>query len=194
MGQKTRFDNVQIPGSLKQIKSTAFRRIAPILATLFPLAVYMAIFYYSMTFTPLRRSPMLQFVGAATSFVIIACTIIFTFCFGFVTGLFEYMQQSFHMLPFTQSQLRVVTGMIFTTAIIIRFFNLMIKTDAYYTSVFIPVVCGLALFFCARWLNNCQDLGLSVSEQIFIAIGYPVFFFFQKGRGFNLKRRTTDNE
>jgi hypothetical protein len=193
MNETKMLGNTKIKSSLRQVWNKFLKAITPGLQLLLSLTVYAGVFYFGLTCELLQRSPLLHFVGTGAAFVISLFTLGLTFCWGFISGIFELMGQSIQMFPVTHPQLRVVTGLVFTIGIIIRFLNLMAK-ESQRTHLLIPGLSGIALFFGASWLNDCQNLGLSMAEEIFIAIGYPVFYAFQKGRGFKIRRKNFDNE
>jgi hypothetical protein len=186
--------NIRAGGkSSKQTDTKFIRTVLWILQMFFPLVAYMVAFYFGLNCESLQRSPLLHFTGAVTAFVTGGFTVILNFVWGFITGDFGLLQESWQLLFTTRLQLRIAMGLVFMSTVIIRSLNLMTK-DTQHSSGIIPIFSAIGLFLTVLWLNSHQYLQLSVVEAVFIAVGYPVFYLFQKGRGFRIKRRILDDE
>ncbi len=189
---KTIFYSAQFANYSMQIKRWIHRVINMAITIFVPFVIYVCAFFFGITFSPLTQSPLLHFVGGTASLVINLCALAVTFCFGFVTGIFEFMQESLQMFPFAQPQMRVVIGLIFVTGLIRRFINILVGGQVISGSMittFVPIASGIVLFFGADWLNSYYDLQLSGAERIYIGLGYPVFYYFQAGREIKIRRQ-----
>ncbi len=196
MVRKNVFSNINVLASCAQMKKRAGAAANVAMMVFIPLIIYICCFYFGMMLPELAKSPLLHFFGGIASFLINLCTLVITFCIGFITGYFEFMRESLRMFPFAQPQLRVVIGLIFLIGLIKHVRNTMVGgqiASGCVPTVFIPVASGIALFFGANWLNGYQDLQLSVAEQVYIGIGYPVFYYFQSGKKIKLKKRKKPN-
>ncbi len=196
MVRKNVFSNINVLAGCAQMKGWTPAVANMAIMAFIPLIIYICGFLFGMIFPGLLKSPLLHFFGGITSFLINLCTLVITFCIGFITGYFEFMRESLRMFPFAQPQLRVVIGLIFLIGLIKHVRNTMVGgqiASGGVPTVFIPVASGIALFLGVNWLNGYQDLQLSVAEQVYIGIGYPVFYYFQSGKKIKLKKRKKPN-
>ncbi len=189
-----RFDYIKRPATVGKFMENASIVIKGSVKILFPMTVYAAAFIFCLTFPPLARSPLLHIVGGVVSFILNILTFVLSLCIGLVIGVFDYARESLSMFPFAPTQLRVVTGLVFAIGIIFRIFNTLYdNTHIFGQNVFVSIVLGLGMFLGIRWLDIIHNWELSVAEQIFIGIGYPLFNHLQKGKGFSLRSSSVEN-
>jgi len=148
-------------------------------------ASYILLIELGLSLTPIHNSPLLQFIGAVFSFILILLGGILAWVFGVLTGQFELSNSVFKLMPWADLSFRSTIGIVFITSFLVRMFLNVIRKCyiAYKIKSILTILCFAVIIFSITWL---QTFNLTFSQYyLFILFGG---LFFLMSWSFEIKK------
>lgn len=167
-----RFDNIERSPTIK-LKKNLLEFSSSLLYMFITLITYLVILFCGFHFDGLCRSPLLNVVGAAASFLLISLSIAVGAIFGIVTGSFDVAKELWQMMPMAQLQVRVAIALTICVGFLIRLVVWKLKYWQNITMLNLTLVAIYsALFFIGgSWAIKHTMITLSYAQLLVLCAG-----------------------